>query len=541
MAKDTIYVTGHKNPDSDAIISSMAYAYLKQQLGYDAIAVRAGEINSETEFILSMFNEFAPPLASDIKTRVRDIDFDDVVLVDKDKMFKEILDIMREEHKKSVIVADEKRQLVGMATLADITSLIVYDLDKKNVLLQQTPLGNIASVIKGEIIVDCGNSSNGQIYVVSGQHFSCEDRLCIVSDNVARQRQAIEQGARVLIIAGDFYDESIAQLCRQKGCSLLLSNRSIYRISRDIDLAIPIKLAMTPASEITTFNFDDYVDEVKIKINKSRFRAYPVIDRHGHVIGLLSRFHVLKHTNRNLILVDHNEFNQSLDGADQANILEIVDHHRIGGIKTSSPVFFRNEMTGSCATIITEIFEEKGVEIPDDLAGLLCCAILSDTVNFRSVTCTQKDIDQCRKMARKANLNIEELGPAILRAGASLKNKTMESILHHDLKRFKIGKKNIAIGQNNIESFEAIVGIRDKMNRLLEDFSRNNNLNIVIMVFSLIDGTGSYLLFKGEDEVIVEYAFEDIAVNVDGYMFLPKVMSRKLQIVPRITAAAEDR
>lgn len=541
MAKDTIYVTGHKNPDSDAIISSMAYAYLKQQLGYDAIAVRAGDINRETEYILSLFNEFAPPLASDIKTKVRDIDFDDVLLVKETDMFKDILDRMREEHKKSVIVADENRQLLGMATLADITSLIVYDLEKKNSILRKTPLVNIAKVIKAKVIVDCGNNSNGQIYVVSGQHFSCNERLCIVSDNVARQRQAIEQGARILIIAGDFYDESIAELCREKQCSLLMSNHSIYMISREIDLAVPISLIMTKAEDITTFNFDDYVDEVKIKINKSRFRAYPVIDRHGHVIGMLSRFHVLKHASRNLILVDHNEFAQSLDGAEEANILEIVDHHRIGGIKTASPVFFRNERTGSCATIITEIFEEKNVEIPEDLAGLLCCAILSDTVHFRSVTCTQKDIDQCKKMAAIAHLDIDELGPAILRAGASLKNKTMESILHHDLKRFKIGKKNVAIGQNNIESFEAIVGIREKMNDLLEEFSRNNNLSIACMVFSLIDGTGSYLLCKGEDEMIVKYAFEDIAINVDGYMFLPKVMSRKQQIVPRITAAAEDR
>jgi len=539
MARDTIYVTGHKNPDSDAIISSMAYAYLKQQLGYDAIAVRAGDINPETEYILSLFNEFAPPLASDIKTRVRDIIFDDVLLVRPDDKIKQVLILMKESHVKSVIVTDENRQLLGMATLSDITEPIVYDLKKKNELLRNTSIESIAEVIEARIIVNCGNTSNGKIYVVSGQHFDCNERLCIVSDNVERQRQAIKQGARVLIIAGTFYDEKIAELARANECSLLLTDMSIYMISREVDYAVPIKMVMT--TELTTFNYDDYLDEVKIKINKSRFRAYPILDRHGHVIGLLSRFHVLKHAARNLILVDHNEFAQSLDGAEEANILEIVDHHRIGGIKTASPVFFRNERTGSCATIITEIFEEKGVEIPEDLAGLLCCAIISDTVNFRSVTCTQKDIDQCRKMAEIAHLDIEELGPKILRAGASLKNKTMESILHHDLKRFKIGKKNIAVGQNNIESFEAIVGIREKMNNLLTEFAKNNNLNIVIMVFSLIDGTGSYLLYKGEDEMIVRYAFDDIAVNVDGYMFLPKVMSRKQQIIPRITTAAEER
>ena len=539
MARNTIYVTGHKNPDSDAIISAMAYAYLKQQLGYDAIAVRAGDINPETEYILSLFNEFAPPLASDIKTRVRDIDFDDVVLVRPDDKFKEILTVMRDRRKKSVIITDDNRQLLGMATLSDITAPIVYDLEKKNELLRNTPLENIAEVINARILVDFGNTSNGQIYVVSGQHFDCLDRLCIVSDNTVRQQQAIEQGAGMLVISGDYCDERIIELAREHKCTLLLTNMSIYMISREIDYAVPVKMVMV--DDLITFRFDDYIDEVKIKINKSRYRSYPVIDRHGHVIGMLSRFHVLKHAARNLILVDHNELTQSLDGADEANILEIVDHHRIGGIKTASPVFFRNERTGSCATIITEIFEEKGVEIPEDLAGLLCCAILSDTVNFHSVTCTEKDIEQCKKMARIASLNIEELGPAILRAGASLKNKTMESILNHDLKRFKIGKMNVAVGQNNIESFEAIVGIKDKMNNLLTDYARNNNLNIVIMVFSLIDGTGSYLLVKGEDEMIVRYAFEDISVNVDGFMFLPKVMSRKLQIIPRITAAAEER
>ena len=539
MARKTIYVTGHKNPDSDAIISAMAYAYLKQQLGFDAIAVRAGAVNPETEYILNLFNEFAPPLASDIKTRIRDIDFDEVTLIKPELKFKEVLNLMSEKDVKVAVVADNQRHLLGVVTVSDITEVLVVDNKRKEKMLADTSLQSIAEVLNGRIVADHGNNSNGEVYVASIRYTHYKDKIVVVSDAALKQTEAIVHGAKILVICGEDCDQGVIDTANEYGCSIILSSLNLYKTVKEIDLAIPVSMVMT--KDVITFSFDDYMDDVKIKINKSRFRSYPVLDRHQHVIGMISRFHMFQHANRNLIMVDHNEITQSIEGADQANIIEIIDHHRIGGIKTASPVFFRNEQTGSCSTIITEMFDEKNVEIPADLAGLLCCAIISDTVNFHSVTCTQKDIDTAERLAKIAGLDLKELGPQILKSGAKLENKSVDAILHHDFKRFEIGKMKVAVGQTNIVNFEAIASLKDKMNEHLSYFASNNGLNICMMVFSLIDGTGSYALVQGEDRKLVEYAFEDISVNVDGYMFLPQVMSRKLQIIPKITEAAEGK
>ena len=534
MARNTIYVTGHKNPDSDAVISAMAYAYLKQQLGFDAIAVRAGKLNPETEYILNLFNEFPPPLAKDIKTCLRDIDYDEAVLIDPKDNLKIAMQLAVNTPQRVIVVTDEDRHLLGLASLSDITNPIARDVKKKHQLLSETPLEYIVDALHANVIVDNGNHSNGVVYVASYHNLDCEGKIVVVSDNPQREMEVLNNGASIMIICGESNPET-EELARQKNCTLMTTEMNIYDVTREIDFAIAVEKVMTinPIS----FSHDDYVDDVKVRINKSRFRTYPILDTQNHVIGLISRFHVMDYQKRNLIMVDHNEISQSLDGAEDANILEIIDHHRIGGIKTSSPVFFRNEQTGSSATIISEMFEEKKVELPDDLAGLLCCAIISDTVNFHSVTCTGKDRRQATKLAKIAGIDIDDLGPKILEAGASIRDKTVDAILHHDLKRFKIGRLNVMVGQNNIVKFEDIAGIREKMDDYLKTFAKDNSLDLVMMVFSLIDGTGSYVLYQGEEAKVVDYAFEDIAVNVDGFMFLPKVMSRKSQIIPRLTNA----
>lgn len=541
MARKTIYVTGHKNPDSDAIISSMAYAYLKQQLGYDAIAVRLGPLNPETEYILNLFNEFAPPLATDIRTRVRDIDFDEVVTCDPSLDVKTAIQLMVDNGKKSVSVVDEKKQLLGMASLSDMTRAAVVDVQFRAELMRNTTLEYIVNGVQGTVVLDNGNTSNGEIYVASYDNLDCDGKITILSNNLERELQAIDRGARLMIICGDQCAAEVKEKAEKAGITVILTSMSIFEVTQVLPFSYPVSMVMTAAGDLVTFSYDDYIDDVKRKINNSRFRSYPVVDSYRHVIGMISRYHVLKPTNRNLILVDHNELTQSIDGADQANILEIIDHHRIGGIKTASPVTFRNEQVGSCATIISEIFEEKGVDIPQDLAGMLCCAMISDTVNFRSVTCTEKDREQAQKMAQLAGLDIEELGPKILQAGTKLSNKSVEAILNLDLKRFSIHKKKIAVGQVNIANFDSIVSLKNKMNEYLKTFVVNNGLDMCMMVFSMIDGTGSYVLCQGSEAGLVTEAFDEIMVMVDDFIFLPKIMSRKLQIIPKITRVIEER
>ena len=221
---------------------------------------------------------------------------------------------------------------------------------------------------------------------------------------------AIKNKAATLIATHtESFSDEVLKLAKENNCNLVVCNKSIYDVVKYTYFATSIDQIMT--TDLITFQYDDYVDDVKAIINKSRFRSYPILDKRNNVVGTISRYHVLRHTNRNLILVDHNEFSQSIEGAEEANILEIIDHHRLGGIKTATPVYFRNEETGCCATIISKIFQEKNVRIPKDLAGLLCCAIISDTVNFKSVTCTKDDIDQANYLAELAKLDLEEIGP----------------------------------------------------------------------------------------------------------------------------------
>lgn len=540
MARKTIYVTGHKHPDTDSIISAMAYAYFKQQLGYDAMAVRIGELNQETEFVLNLFNEFAPPLVKDIKTCIRDIDFDDVITCNKDDTLYTALMKMRKYNKKVIAVVNKKRELLGMATISDITSPLIPHQDYNNKLIRETDISQISSFLQATLIYRADNQhTDGHVYIVADHDDKgSKDKIVITGSDLSIIRNIISNGAATVIVTkAETIPQDIIDLAKEKQCNLLISDKNIYDISKNIYYATTVEKVMS--KELTTFKYDDYVDDVKAKINKSRYRSYPVLDSHNHIIGTLSRYHVFKHANRDLILVDHNELSQSIDGAQQANILEIIDHHRIGGLITSSPVYFRNEQVGCTATIIYKIFNEHNIEIPSDLAGLLCCAIISDTVNFKSVTCTQQDIDIAKKLSEIAELDLVQLGNQILAAGANLANKSPAAIFRNDLKQFEINNMKVTVSQCNIINFDSIKVIKDEMLACLIEYSRDSSSDIVMMAFSLIDGSGSYVLTVGKESHKLKDIFNKNGIETDEFVFLPKVISRKQQLVPLISSALE--
>lgn len=540
MARKTIYVTGHKHPDTDSIISAMAYAYFKQQLGYDAMAVRIGELNQETEFVLNLFNEFAPPLVKDIKTCIRDIDFDDVITCNKDDTLYTALMKMRKYNKKVIAVVNKKRELLGMATISDITSPLIPHQDYNNKLIRETDISQIASFLQATLVYKADNQhTDGHVYIVADHDDKgSKDKIVITGSDLSIIRNIIFNGAATVIVTkAETIPQDIIDLAKEKQCNLLIADKNIYDISKNIYYATTVEKVMS--KELTTFKYDDYVDDVKAKINKSRYRSYPVLDSHNHIIGTLSRYHVFKHANRDLILVDHNELSQSIDGAQQANILEIIDHHRIGGLITSSPVYFRNEQVGCTATIIYKIFNEHNMEIPSDLAGLLCCAIISDTVNFKSVTCTQQDIDIAKKLSEIAELDLVQLGNQILAAGANLANKSPASIFRNDLKQFEINNMKVTVSQCNIINFDSVKAIKDEMLACLNEYSRDSSSDIVMMAFSLIDGSGSYVLTVGKESHKLKDIFNKNGIETDEFVFLPKVISRKQQLVPLISSAIE--
>ncbi|MDI9540432.1 MAG: putative manganese-dependent inorganic diphosphatase [Bacillota bacterium] len=540
MSRNTIYVTGHKNPDSDSIISAMAYAYFKQQMGYDAIAVRIGEINRETEYILSMFNEFAPPLVKNIRTRVRDTDFDDIVTCKPTDTVYTALMKMREHGRKVIAIVDDKRRFLGMATTSDIIKPLIPHQDRNNELIRSTPIEDIASFFDGELVYkDDVQRSIGRMHVMAGvDDKECEDKIVVTGDDSRLHEMAIKNKAATLIATKtDKFSDKVLKLAKKHGCNLVTCDESIYDVIKYTYFATSVDKIMT--KDLITFQYDDYIDDVKTVINKTRFRSYPILDKRNNVIGTISRYHVLRHSNRNLILVDHNEYSQSIEGAEEANILEIIDHHRLGGIKTPSPVHFRNEQVGCCATIISKIFQENNVEIPKDLAGLLCCAIISDTVNFKSVTCTNEDIEQAEYLADLSKLDMERIGPKILAAGATLEDKSCDFIFRTDLKQFDINKNKVSVGQSNIVNYESIEPLKEQMQIIMKNYSKDSNSNIVMMVFSLIDGSGSYILAEGPGVNKLEEVFKKKGEYVGEFIFLKDVISRKQQLIPMISDVLE--
>lgn len=539
MSKNTIYVTGHKNPDTDSIVSAMAYAYFKQQMGYDALAVRLGNLNQETEFVLQRYNEFAPPLASDIKPCVRDVEFDQVYTCSLDDDLKKVIKTMDDHKVKVVAVVDEQQNILGTVSHSDITNPAV-NYDKHARLIKRIEYQRMADYLKGDLVYKANRENNGELYICgSVSDNECKDRITITSDDERLQKAAIEYGSAVLIATNcKEVSDSVIQLCKEKEVTLITCNKDMFLVTKEIYMSAPVSMLMT--SNVICVKLKDKLEDVKQVVNKSRYRSYPILDERNHVVGMISRYHVLKQMARDIILVDHNETSQSIDGIESANIIEIVDHHRIGGVKTASPISFRNEAVGCCSTIITKIFRENNVEIPPELAGMLCCAIISDTVNFKSVTCTQTDIDIANYLAKIANENIDELGPAILAAGASLTNKTIDEIFHGDLKRFAIGNINVAVSQTNAVSFESIVSLREQMNKELSEFTRDSGVNIVLMAFTLIDGSGSYVLVQGNEVRKISDALKRNGISVDGFVFLPNLISRKLQIIPMITEAINE-
>ncbi|MBO4218129.1 MAG: putative manganese-dependent inorganic diphosphatase [Erysipelotrichaceae bacterium] len=543
MANNTIYVTGHKNPDTDSIVCAMAYAYLKQQLGFDAIAVRIGHLNQETQYILSLFNEFAPPYIRDIRTRVRDIDIDEVVTCPQSANMAQALRLMKEADKKVIAITDEENELVGMATISDIMKPLIEQSSAILKIVRSVSVEEMADFMKARLLVRSQKQNNDGTITVAMSLRSirdgCRNHIVICSADEQLQKAAIEAGASTLIIAeGAAASPAVLQLAESHDCSVIATEESGFRSAQEIYFAASIRQVMS--SKLTLFRCDDYIDDVKQVINKSRFRSYPVLDSRNRIVGTISRYHVLKHTNRNLILVDHNEMAQSVDGAEDANILEIIDHHRLGGIKTTSPINIRFEQVGCCATIITQLFKERNVEIPEDLAGLLCCAIISDTVNFHSVTCTQKDIDTAAYLAALGKIDIKELAPKILAAGASLSNRSADAIFHNDMKVFRIGRTKVAVGQSNVVDFKSVVAIRQEMSELLKNYARDSGCGIVMMAFTLIDGSGSYVLSEGREVRRIAKVMEKNGRESDGYVFLPHVISRKQQLIPMITETLEE-
>jgi manganese-dependent inorganic pyrophosphatase len=547
--KKKVYVVGHKNPDTDSICSAIAYANLKNKLNKDRsieyVPKRAGQVNEETQFVLNHFHERSPEYVTDVRPKVRDIEIRETAGIHKDLSLKKAWDIMRSAHIVTLPIVENKK-LQGVITIGDVANSDMDVYDNTTVSKACTSYANIVETLEGDIVVGDINGyfDKGNILIATAnpdlmEFFINENDMVILGNRYESQLCAIEMGASCIVVCmGSPVSITIKKLAKEKGVTIISSPYDTYVVARLISHSMPVSYYMTK-DNLITFNTNDYVDDIQKIMVKHRFRDFPINDQKGNYIGMISRRNLLDLKRKQIILVDHNETSQAVDGFDEAEILEIIDHHRLGNIETMAPVFFRNQPVGCTATIITQMYQENGVEIEPKIAGLLCSAILSDTLMFRSPTCTPMDQMTAEYLASIANIQIEKYAKAMFTAGSNLKEKSPEEIFYQDFKKFTSGEKTFGVGQINSMDEGELKAIKGKLKTYLQKAQEEHGLNMIFFMLTNIMDQSTELICQGKQaEEAVNTAF---SVEVeDDCALLAGVVSRKKQLIPALlTSIAE--
>ena len=544
--KDVIYVTGHKNPDSDSICAAFSYAEFKNKTGkLPAIPVRLGNISQETQYILDYFGVEAPQLLKTVKLKVEDLEFDKITPVSPEISLKTAWNIMRDKNIKTLPVADENDHLLGVLAVSNLTSCYMDIWDNRILAKSNTSFENIVDTLSAkEIYVNTERKTfPGKIVVSAMKPESMKDHIeagdiAIVGDREEVQDALLDLNISLLIITGSHTPTNkVIEKAKKSNISVITTPHDSFTASRLIVQSIPVGYVMIK-DKLVTFSTDELVEDVKKVMIDTRYRSYPVISENGKVLGTVSRYHLISNYKKKIIQVDHNERSQSVDGLEEAEILEIIDHHRVADIQTSGPLYFRSEPIGSTSTIVGKCFFENGIRTSKQAAGLLCGAIISDTLLFRSPTCTPQDKNICLKLAEIAGINVEEFAKEMFKAGTSLKGKTVEQIFNQDFKPFGIEDTRVGIAQVNTMDIEGFMPLKDEMLAYMNTKAKEANLDMVLLLLTDILNEGSQILVAGDRPEIVEKAF-NVKLE-DSTAFLDGVLSRKKQVVPPITAAVSS-
>lgn len=539
---DVIYITGHRNPDSDSIVSALAYANLKQKMNINAIACRLGDINAETKYLLDRFKVREPMLLHDARSQLDEIEMDPPLKGRPETTIMEALNIMNQSTTKNPVLAvvNDLDQLQGIITSSNFSGLLLGDTAKSIDILSRTPIEYIAKTIDGKLIyapeVQRCNGKTSIIAISASklENYEITDRIVIVGNDTDAQLDCIAKNAAMIIVVwANNVAPMVIEAAKQKGCGIIISGHGTMNTSRYLFYSSPIKEIMT--TELVLFNKAEFVEDVGKKMIRSRHRSYPVVDDQNHIFGFISRYHILNSTNKKVILVDHNEMRQSVPGIEQAELLEIVDHHRIGDVSTAKPIMFRNEIVGSTATLITKLYLENQIPIEKKYAALLLGAMISDTLNFRSPTTTNTDVAIATKLALIAELDIEQFAKDIFMVSNSLKGQSMESILDYDKKEFNISNKRVVVSQMILYQLNEVQGIEDKLLEVMNKMAQERKLDLWVMVFTSIHDNGSVFYGVGRLAHVIEEAFPNVPGETNS--FIDNVVSRKNQIIPKLTVA----
>lgn len=545
---NSVYIIGHKNPDSDSICAAIAYAYLKNALsnGEEYIPKKAGPLNEETKYVLNRFGVKEPETISYVGAQLMDIEYRRLEGVDGHISLKKAWELMLERDVVTLPVVAKTGKLEGVIVNGDIAYSYMDVYDNSILSRARTQYSNIISTLNGTLI-----TGNPHAYFIKGSvviaasnrevlldHIS-QDDLVIVGNMKERQRICIEAGCSCMVVCNaTSVDAEISQLAEDKQVVLITTEYDTFTVARLIHQSMPIRYFMKKEN-IVSFELDDYVDDVRDVMKSVRHRDFPILDENRHYIGMVSRRLLLNMQKKKVILVDHNEKSQAVDGIDQADVLEIIDHHRLGSLETVSPIYFRNQPLGSTATIVTLMFKERQVEIPKEIAGVLCSAILSDTLMFRSPTCTPTDEALARELAEIAGVDVIELATSMFEAGSDFKDRTAEQIFHQDYKVFTSGDTKFGVAQVSSVSKSQLNSIKKDLKIYMNTVLNSSDLNAVyVMLTDILNESTELLFVGGEADKIIADAFR-MPVAVDSYV-LDGVVSRKKQLIPPIMESLQE-
>ena len=538
-----IYTIGHRNPDTDSICSAIGYAHLKQALGLNAIPARAGKINAETKYALEHFKMEQPLLITDLYPRVKDVMQSCQVVVKTTDSLRHLGEVMRESGRRSMPVVDESGKLAGMVTVSDLAQRYFKELNMQNLIETGVSYRDIINVIDGEAVVsgDEGAKVAGNVRIAAGSNRTIHEviqkgDIVLIGDR--RDETFIDclnQDISCLVVTGNGYvSPDVVEAAEEKHIFIINSPYDTYTCARLINQCVPVGRIMK--TELVTFNAQDMLSDIKGRMDEKKFACYPILEN-GALVGILGRDQVLEPEREQIILVDHNEKAQAVEGIEEAKILEIIDHHRLGGIKTSEPIFTRQEPVGCTATIVANMHWHRKVEIPQAIAGLLLSAILSDTVLFKSPTCTEYDKKTAKKLAELAGVNLQEYGMAMLKAGAGIGDMTPADIVKNDLKEFQVGDYRIIISQISVMDTKEVMDLEDQIIENMKSVCQNEGYNMSLVMVTDIIEEATYLLFAGSPRTLIGEAFQKDASGT--HVYLPGVMSRKKQIVPPLSEAVK--
>ena len=530
---EPIYVTGHRNPDTDSIVAAISYAALRNACGErEYVPVRLGPVPQATQAVLDRFCFPAPKLLTNLHTQVRDLDFDKPPVLSTAVTVGRAWDVLQAHMAIAALpVAHEDGTLCGVLSRVDIASYNMTLTDSG--VLDPVPLFNVLSILEGTLL----NAAQDHTDTISGEVVIAlpkEDNVLPKADSIVfcgnqpeLIRQALENNVRCLVLCqatlpGAFLDIP-TQTC------IIATPFDAFRAARRIFLSVPIG-QICKTTGLISFHLDDRADDVKESVLKHRHPSYPILDAQEKVVGVLTRYHLLRPRRKRVVLVDHNEIAQSVPGLEEAEVLEIIDHHRLADIQTKNPIFVRNEPVGSTNTIIADLFREQGLMPSAGIAGLMAAAILSDTVMFKSPTCTPRDVQTAQRMARIAQVSPEELGKQIF--SSDLEGRSARDLLFSDYKEFRISGNSMGVGQITCIDTDSMLARKDEFLELMASVAKEKHLDLMILMLTDVLREGTQLIYLGEDQIIQD-AFG--IPPKDNAVFLPGMMSRKKQIIPLLS------